>query len=373
VTEHDQGAEPTTAPDIPCAPRTGREREEASPTEPTSEPGWLDRVVIDPIDDLQRRLTPVAFVVAIFKRFSEDRGSQYAALLSYYGFFSLLALLLVVATVSAMVLSDSPDKQKALVEAITGMLPVTGDAVASNVKTLEGSGFALVLGLLFVTWSGMGVVNNAQDAFNTMWSVPRYRWPNLWIRVGRSAAVLAVGLVGLLATTTVGALLSTIELGMVQIVLTAIGSLLASTLALLIVLELLTNERVGWRVLLPGAIVGGIALGVVQFFGTFYMTRVVARAGAFYGTFAAAFGVLIWLSILARVVLLAGEVSVVRTNRLYPRSLSGRRLGDPDLRALSDLVERESMSEDLVVDSAINEGAMIDAEQSGAGRSGTRR
>jgi len=36
-----------------------------------------------------------------------------------------------------------------------------------------------------------------------------------------------------------------------------------------------------------GAFAGGLALFALQFLGTYYMAIVVARAGAFYGTFAA--------------------------------------------------------------------------------------
>lgn len=334
-------------------------REGGEPDGAEKEPeelGWFDRIITDPVDDLQRRIKPVGFVVALFKRFSEDRGSQYAALLSYYGFFSLLALLLVLGTVSAMVLADSPDKQKALIDSITSSIPIAGDTVASNVKTLHGSGFALLLGALFVTWSGLGAINNAQDAFNTMWSVPRYKWPNLWIRIARSGAVLGISLVAIVVSTALGPVISAIELGWLQIVLAGIGSLLLVVVALLVVLELLTNKRVGWKALLPGSIGGGVALMLLQIFGALYMTRVVARAGAFYGTFAAAFGVLVWLSVLARVILLASEVNVVWTKKLFPRSLTGRRLGEPDQRALSDLVSRESMSEELVVNSSLSDG-----------------
>lgn len=315
--------------------------------------GWFDRRVIDPIDGIQRKARPIAFTFAVLKRFSEDRGSQYAALLSYYGFFSLLAILLVLGTIAAAILAEDPERKKSLIEAITGSLPVTGETVASNVQTLGGSGIALVAGVLFAAWSGLGVVNNAQDAFNTMWSVPRYRWPNLWTRIGRSAAGLSVAGIALVALTAGGPILSAFPLGWFQLVLAAIGAAAVNTIALVVCLDLLTRAKLTIRSVLPGAFAGAVALVMLQFFGTFYMTRVVARAGAFYGTFAAAMGVLVWIGLQARLILLASEINVVLAKRLWPRSLTGRRLGESDERALADLVARESNSEDLIVESKL--------------------
>ncbi|MBI2706225.1 MAG: YihY/virulence factor BrkB family protein [Actinobacteria bacterium] len=324
-------------------------------TDSETQPGWFDRVLIDPLDALQRRIRPVAFTVALFKRFSEDRGSQYSTLLAYYGFFSLLAILLVIGTISATVLSQSPERQQTLTDAITKALPVTGDTVATNVQKLNGSGFAVLIGLLIVTWSGLGVVNNAQDAFNTMWSVPRYHWPSLWVRIGRSAAVLGVAGLALTALTAGGPILSALELGSFQLVLAAVGAAAINTGALAVCLELLTKKRIGLKNLLPGAIGGGIALVILQLGGTWYMTRVVARAGAFYGTFAAAIGVLVWIGLQARLILLASEVNVVRAKALWPRSLTGRNLTDADRRAHSDLIERESLFAGAVIDTQIEQ------------------
>lgn len=337
---------------------TDESPDQAGGPDGSDELGWFDRRIVDPLDDLQRRLRPAGFTVAIFKRFSEDRGSQAAALLAYYGFFSLLAILLVLGTVSAILLSNSPELQNKLIDAITGSLPVTGDTVATNVKTISGSGLALLLGLVFVTWSGLGVVNNAQDAFNTMWSVPRYQWPSIWVRVGRSAAVLGVVGLALVALTVSGPLLSALGHTWLVTIVSALAAATINSGALLVCFELLTSARLGIRRLLPGAIGGGVALVALQFFGTWYLTRVVTRAGAFYGTFAATIGLLVWIGLQARILLLASEVNVVRAKQLWPRSLSGRRLGPADERALSDLVAREAMSEHIVVDTNLHPDAL---------------
>ena len=51
------------------------------------------------IDDWQQRRRGTSLFVATILRYREDRGRQYGALLSYYGFISLFPLLLVLVTV----------------------------------------------------------------------------------------------------------------------------------------------------------------------------------------------------------------------------------------------------------------------------------
>jgi YihY family inner membrane protein len=313
-----------------------------------AEPGRIERLV-DALDERQRRHRAIAFPYAVIKRFGEDRGTEYGALLAYYGFFSLLALLLVVTTVMATVLADHPDLRQQVVDAITNRVPVTGDAVATNVGALNRSGIALLLGVLLLLWSGLGVVNTAQSAFNTMWAVPRHQWPNLWVRALRSLGVLGVVGVALLVATGVGPALALLGRGWVQLLAAGLVTIAVNTTALVICFELLVASRIGLRRLLPGAFGGGLAMFALQFLGTYYMAIVVARAGAFYGTFAAAIGLLVWIGLQARIVLMANEINVVVAKELWPRSLTGRQLGPADRRALDDAVARESMSESLSV------------------------
>ena len=42
---------------------------------------------VQKVDDAQRRSTPVAVAVATFKKFSEDRSPNLAAMIAFWGFF----------------------------------------------------------------------------------------------------------------------------------------------------------------------------------------------------------------------------------------------------------------------------------------------
>jgi uncharacterized BrkB/YihY/UPF0761 family membrane protein len=67
-------------------------------------------------------------------------------------------------------------------------------------------------------------------------------------------------------------------------------------------------------------VLGGVGLWAVQLVGGTYVEHVVADASDIYGAFATVFGLLIWLALLARVVLIANEVNVVLRHRAWPRT-----------------------------------------------------
>jgi membrane protein len=57
------------------------------------------------LDAVQRRHKWLAFLFAVIKKFGEDDAGSKAALIAYYGFFSLFPLLLVFTTVLGFVLN----------------------------------------------------------------------------------------------------------------------------------------------------------------------------------------------------------------------------------------------------------------------------
>jgi membrane protein len=87
-------------------------------------PGWFDL--------LQQHHPVVAFPIALWLRSREDRGYEYTALLSYYGFFSIFPLLTVAATLLGFVLQGNTDLRIRLLDTVFVSIPVVGDAVAAT-------------------------------------------------------------------------------------------------------------------------------------------------------------------------------------------------------------------------------------------------
>lgn len=295
-----------------------------------------------PLDRWQQDRRAPSFVIAVFLRYWEDRGRQFGALLSYYGFVSLFPLLLVLVTVLGIVLDDNPDLRNRILDTVYANIPVVGAQLRQSTTSLSSSGLVLVMGLLVSLWSGLAVVKHAQDALNLQWGVPRFERPGILVRSGRALSALLVvglGIVVATAATSLAAFLP--DLPFAGRLVGALVAILVNVLVLTTSYRVLVNADVGWRALAPGGVIGGFVLWVLQLVGATYVTRVIVGASDVYGAFATMFGLLVWIALLARVTLLASEINVVRAKQLWPRSLRATPPTDADRRALDDTLRRE--------------------------------
>ncbi len=288
----------------------------------------------DRLDGFQRRHPRVGFPLAVVYKFVDDQGGYLAALLTYYGFLSLFPLLLLLVTVLGYALAGDPQAQLRVLDSALSQVPVLGDQIRQNVQGLRGSASALLVGLLGSLYGATGVAQAGQNAMNTMWSVPRHRRPNPVISRLRSlVAVLALGS-GLVLTTVLSGLVSSVDAAGVG----APGRLLALLVALggnaalfLAGFRMLTVERVPFRALVPGALAAAVCWQVLQALGGYYVTRTLAHASQVYGVFGVVLGLFAFLYLAALLTLLCAEVNVVRARRLWPRSLLTPFTDDVDL------------------------------------------
>jgi YihY family inner membrane protein len=274
------------------------------------------------LDRWQRSRRPVAFVVAVVRKFSDDRAGRLAALVAYYGFFSLFPLLLVAVTIVGFAFSG--DANVRLRDSALSQIPVIGDQIRDQVHPLTGNTVALVIGFLAALWAGLSCMQAAQDAINTVWGVPRRTQSRFFTKRLRSLGALA--LIG--ASLGVGAAVAqvaTLLHGMPAVgrVATLVLGAAVNTAVFALAFQVLTSRRQRWGALVPGAVLAGVGYTALQVLGQWYVRRRVSGASAVYGTFAAVIGMLSWLYLLAQLCLVAAEVVVVREARLWPRSLGG--------------------------------------------------
>ena len=228
-----------------------------------------------------------------------------------------------------------------MLDSVFSRVPVLGDVLASEVAGLEASGIAMVFALGFTLWAGMGVVRVAQDAFNTMWGVSVVKWPSFFPKLLRGLGSLLIVATAFIASAVVSMATSyVIDLPGPAWFAGALVVIVTNMLAALAVYKVLTVSDVGWRDLLPGAVLGGIALWVLQLIGGLYVSNVILGASAIYGTFASVIGLLVWISLVARVLLLGSEVNVVAHKQLWPRSFNGKYLTSADEKSFAEVGNR---------------------------------
>jgi YihY family inner membrane protein len=298
-------------------------------------PGTFDRVLL-PLDRLQRRSPVSAFVVGVGKKFLEDRAGQLAALVAYYSFFSIFPLLLALVTILRFVLSGNEHLQREILDSALAQFPVIGDDLSRNVGSIQGDPVALVIGLAGAVWGGLRAMTAAQTAMDDVWDVPFVHRPNFLFSRLRGLAVmglLAAGLVGSIVVTNVAAVVDEIP-GAGRLAL-QVGSIGLNVAVLAAAYLVLTDAPLRVRQVLPGATLAGVAYWLLQLAGSAIVRRRVAGAEGADGTFAIVIGLLTWLWLVAQVTLVAAEVNVVWCRHLWPRSLSGKDLTEPDVRAFA--------------------------------------
>lgn len=305
--------------------------------------------VLEAVDRFQRNRPWLAFPVAVVKKFGDDHSSRLAALVSYYGFFSLFPLLLILVTGLGFALSGNEELRGHIIDAILTQFPGVRREIGASIGSLQGSGVGLAAGLAGLLWAGMGVMAALQDAMNTVWDVPIKRHPNFWEKRLRALLMLAVLGVGFLATsflTVVGRIPSLSRFGIGGLIV----SLLFDVALFLLAFRVLTERTLGWAVLFPGAAVGAAGWVFLQWLGGFYVARVIENASHTYGFFAVVIGLLSWMYVLAQWVVLAAEVNVVRHDHLWPRTFLGDTLREHDREVLVRYAKVQERRPEQVVD-----------------------
>jgi YihY family inner membrane protein len=272
-------------------------------------------------DRFQQRHRSLSFPLAVLQKYADDQAAYLAAAITYYGFFAIFPLLLVLTTVLGFILQRHPQVEQKIVNSALGQFPVIGPQLSRG--SLHGSVLALGLGLAAALWAGMGVFLASQNAMNHLWGVPFKRRPDLLRARGRALLLLLLLGGGALATTVLAALAT---VGARFGITWKIGSLTLST-ALNISLfwvgfRVLTAREVSWRQLRGGAVAAGILYELLQTLGGYYVGHTLKHASNVYGTFGLVIGLISWIYLSAHIMLLAAEANVVATRRLWPRSFS---------------------------------------------------
>ena len=301
--------------------------------------------IVARVDAFQQRRRWTAFPYAVVKKFGDDQAGYLAALIAYYGFFSLFPLLLVFVSALGLLLRGNPSLQQSILDSALRSFPVIGTDISKNIHSISGSGAALAVGVVGTLWAGLGVTQAAQNAMNVVWDVPRKDRPNFLFSRLRGLLLLAVLGTVVVASTFAGGFAASGGTNSVLDVLLRVAGIVVSLLLNLVLFavsyRVLTARDLSWRDVLPGAIVAAILWTALQTVGGYYVTHQLKGATNVYGTFAIVIGLLVWIYLGAQVTLLCAEINVVKVNHLWPRSLQHPPLSEADERTMEKAAKAE--------------------------------
>jgi membrane protein len=255
-----------------------------------------------------RRWRPTRLALDVQDRYSELHGGEMASAITLSAFLSLLPLLLVgIAVLGFFSASSSKDLAAEVVSNLRlNESSKTADLISDAIRTAESSRKAAsILGLAGLLWTGLGVVKALQYVWNTAWQVP-----------GRGLKDKAVGLAWLsgAAVLFVASFAVSAAAGLLPWYLGPVGILAGLGTGVCLWLwtaHTLPNRQVGWRALLPGALVGAFGFEILKVAASFVVPRMVASSSELYGPVGVVFAVLVWLLVFGRLAVYAAVVEVV--------------------------------------------------------------
>ena len=286
---------------------------------------WFNRL-LERFDRYQQVHSWLGVPMAVIRKYGDDRGGYLSALIAYYGFLSIFPLMLVLVTVLGMVLSGHPSLQKIIESSALQQFPVIGAQLKENIQAISGNTLVLLIGIVGSLWGGLGVMAAAQNAFDEAWGVPMPKRSNFLISKLRSLAMLVVLGAFLVASSFLVGWATALQApGWIKAVLGVLAPFVLNIGLFLTAFWVLTARDVGWRDILPGAVVGSAAWTALQIFGGYLVQRQVRNATQLYGVFGLVIGTLFWIYLGAQVTTYSAELNAVLTRRLWPRSLTAPR------------------------------------------------
>jgi len=319
--------------------------------------------VLRAVDEYQQRHAWLGFPVAVWKKFGDDQAGNLAMLVAWFAFVSIFPLMLVLVTVLDIVLKNNPDLQHRLLNSALSQYPLLGQQLG-HISRIHQTGLPLVIGLVGTFLGALGVANAMQNALNTAWEIPYPRRPGFpwsWLRSMGQIIVIGLGLIGTTILSTLAGGAGHKFSGFAATAAALVVSLVASIALFWVAFRLGTAKEIGWRPLRLSAIIAGVIWQILQAVGGYFISHQLAHASPVYGTFAIVIGLIAWLYLQAQLTLYAVQVSVVRTYRLWPRSIAPPPYTEQDRRAYQLYAQAAKRVEDK--DLAVGVGGENDREK----------
>ncbi len=267
----------------------------------------------------RRRLGWLDHLVRALEHYSHTGSGQAAGAITYFSFLSFFPLVALGFAALGYLGRLRPGTASGVLTLVSGYLPgLVGDGpgqinLAGVARAADG---ATVFGLLGLLYAGLGWVSAARAALCRVWgtvtsagNVVTRKLVDVLVLVALGLAVLASAVVSGLATSVTGLLLGALGLThsslsgwllRVVLLLVAVGS---DLVVLLVMFDRLPGRTVRWRTIAPGALLGAVLLQILKLTGAWVLAH--TTRNAVYGAFAVVVGLLVWLNLVARVVLLS--------------------------------------------------------------------
>ncbi|MDN4173680.1 YihY/virulence factor BrkB family protein [Nocardioides sp. SOB77] len=276
----------------------------------------LQARVTDGVHDVRRRRPFVDHLVRMQEHYGSTQASQQAGAVTYFAFLSFFPILALSLFTVGLVSEVYPDANRNLRDAIASVLPGIvgpdeGQVSLEQIRTFRG--WAAVIGLAGVLYSGLGWLSAMRAALQTVFVMPQREHPNFVFGKLRDAMTLAVigtvllvavavaGFVGRFSEDILGWLGLDQELGWLVKLLTVALGLGANAVLFYALYALLAQPRLPRSSLLQAALLGAVGFEVLKQASGLLLASTKEQPA--FQAFGIALILLVWINYFSRVVL----------------------------------------------------------------------
>ncbi|GAB4078813.1 YihY/virulence factor BrkB family protein [Nostocoides australiense] len=271
------------------------------------------------LKDLWKRFS-VSSVWRAWQRYSTARGGLLAGGVTYFAFFSLFPAIALGFTIFGLVLRDQPgllaDVQQAVEKQLPGFIKTDANPdglIPLSIPTGTTLSVTALVGVLGLLWAGTGWMSALRDGIRTVFGAPgspgnfvTAKLRDLLVLATIGLAIVVTALFNAMTTAIAERVAEWVGLGEQAWIVSGVGllaSFLANVLLVAIVLRVLSGVDLPWRAVRNGAIFGGVALTLLQTFGT----RLIAGTmdNKLFASIALVVGLLAFINLISRAVLLS--------------------------------------------------------------------
>ncbi|MBM3146824.1 MAG: YihY/virulence factor BrkB family protein, partial [Actinobacteria bacterium] len=277
------------------------------------QPGRIGRTrarVKTAVDRGQRRLQEyrtrywlVDFLFGFTERDRDVAGSVISSALAFRFFLVLVPFIVVIVAVISAFTDLSSISPETAVDAM-GVAGFAADAVAGASRMTGGQiWLSLILGLFALLWASHWTTTSLRTVHALAWGMTIRRWPRPFL-----ASLVFMGFLVAFVMVAAGFNIGSGEEGWFFDVLGTLLSGAAMGGLWMAVSWLLPHPDVGWRDLLPGAVLVAVGVQCLQI-ATFYFTWRIKGSSSLYGALGIAIVLLVWLYFASRLVVAAAMLN----------------------------------------------------------------
>jgi membrane protein len=260
-------------------------------------------------------------LIRAFGRYQADAGDRQAAAVTFFGFLSFFPILALATSILSYALGD--DAVSTVVREVNSYAPGLAEQLELEdiLQDNRKAGAAGALGALGLLYSGLGWVDALREAIRTIWH-HNVKEGNLLVKKAKDVVILAGLGATILVTIGISAATSAFtdfafdlvnldKTFVATAVATVVGLLLGlatSTALFLFLFWRLPKVQSPFRRVIKGALLAAVLFEVLKRIGAFYIER--TTENPLYGSFAVVVGLLVWINIVSRMLLICAAWTV---------------------------------------------------------------